>query len=122
LLQRYVDRPQRQREHAVVQLVSFNGSEFDLSDVGRRAVEILARWRGVEVVLAPGEAMGREEAARLGDAIEMGMQQLRRGEMTGLEQAERALLTTVFGQRTEAHWRNFPTFCRRGGFRVQAVN
>ena len=106
-----------------IQLTSFNGEEFHLSDPGFAAMKRLVRANGFATDLDPPLSLSGEEARQLADAFERGLDKLSRlpprpVEIEEDELADEHLLPHVFTSRSAAHWASFIAFCRRGGLKI----
>lgn len=98
----------------VVELQSFNGREFHLSEHGWQAVVQLVRTQGIELPISSELALSAEEAGELAEGMRRG---IARVAARGAE--ETPLLRAMFNTRSLEHWRGFISFCQAGGFRVE---
>ena len=108
-----------------VELVHPNGEEFHLSTLGWKVVLRLARHHGLEPAGRAEDmrSFSREEAESFASAVELGLAEasvLPKPTQDEIEEmSEAKALPYVFSGRSEKHWRDFASFCRRGGFAVR---
>jgi hypothetical protein len=98
----------------IVELQSFNGREFYLSESGWQVVVQLVRTQGVELPATPEVALSAEEAEELARGMQRGI-----ARVAARGREESPLLRAMFSQRSMGHWQGFIAFCRLGGFRVE---